>query len=156
MPSTGFGSTPYGAGPYGLGTPDGAAVPGGKVLRNTFSGVPMGSRKIDTLTGRYEMDAYGRVTGMSDAQQLVLLRVKTDKASSAVRTLGHELRKLDRVTENFQKRVSDTYTNALADIVELGIIAVDSIKAVQVRPGATFVHIRFRDLSTEQEHEVTV
>jgi hypothetical protein len=153
---SGFGIQPAGLSPAGVGTPATAPANSGFALRNAFDGSAAGSRKLDPATNQYAIDSYGRVTGMSSAQQLVQLAIKTDKGSSAVRKLGNELYKIDRITDNFNRRVNDVITNALTDLVNRKLIAITSIEAQQVQGSRAFIIIKWTDLSTNTEEQITI
>lgn len=153
---SGFGSQPFGSSPYGLGTPSTAPSVGGVVLRDAFTGESTGSRKIDPFTGDYSVDAHGRILGMSDTQQLVLMAVRTDKGSSAMRSLGHSLRSIERITTNFTRRVDAELRAAVQHIVNRGLIAVLETSVELVRPGVALARLRWRDLAAGVEQETLI
>lgn len=149
----GIGLCPVGSSPYGFGTPDAAPIPGGKPLRDTLTGAQLSSRKIDPRTKDYTFDAFGRIVGMTQAQQLVQLALSTDKGSSAIRNLGHELRTLTVISANFTRRVEELITQALAAIVQRGLIEIVQITVERVGKTGAFTRVRWRDTSTKSEHE---
>jgi hypothetical protein len=153
---SGFGSQPFGTGPYGLGTPATATSIGGSILRDTTTGESLGSRQIDPLTKDYVLDDNGRLLGMSDVKQLVLIAVSTTKGSSAMRELGHELRSIDRITANFAARVRNTLLAAVQHIVDRRLIEVLDVVVELVRPGVAKVRLRWRDVSTQNEETTEV
>lgn len=139
----------YGRQPYGEGTAAVALDGGGKPITNPYSGLQNGSRKIDPFTRDYVVDSTtGRPQGMTNAQQLVYLAVRTDKGSSAMRALGQELMRIQRITSNFVRRVDDTLKSAVQHIVDRGIIQVVGTQVDIVRPGVAKARIRWRDLET--------
>jgi hypothetical protein len=153
---SGFGSQPFGSSPYGIGTPAVAPATGGSILRDEFSGETHGSRSIDPYTRDYVLDDNGRILGMSDTKQLVILAVLTDKGSSAMRQLGHELKSIDRITPNFSRRVDNTLRAAVKHITDRRMIEVIGTEVQVLRPGVAFARLRWRDLVTGLDDEVVV
>ena len=152
---SGAGIQPAALSPGGVGTPSLAAYAPGGVQRNVNSGTSVGARSIDPKLRQYVFDANGRTTGMSSTQQLVQLAVSTTLGSSTVRGLGQSLSKVDRITDNFVRRVSDVYTNALADLVSRKLIAITSIDVQQVTgTSRAFVVVKWTDLSTGSEEVI--
>jgi hypothetical protein len=150
---SGFGSQPNGSSPYGIGTPAVSSGTGGKLLRDTSTGRRMGSRRIDPFTKDYVLDENGRILGMNNTQQLVLMAVSTDKGSSAMRSLGQELRRIERITSNFARRVDTTLRACVQHIVDLGLIEVLGTRVEIVRPGVSKARLLWRDLESGVENE---
>lgn len=144
----GFGSQPFGSSPYGIGTPAVATELGGKLFQDAASGEQTGSRKIDPLTRDYEINDYGRIAGMSNVKQLVLLAVSTKRGSSAMRELGQELQSIERITSNFARRVDTTLRRSVQHLVDRGLITVIDTTVEIVRPGVARARLRWRDIST--------
>lgn len=153
---SGFGTQSYGTSPYGVGTPAVATPLGGSVLRNPYTSKATGSRYIDPGGKDYVLDANGRILGMDDVQQLVLMAVSTTKGSSAMRTLGHELQQIDRITPNFARRADRTLRAAVQHLVDRKMISVVGTSVTVGRPGFGQVSITWRDLSTNTENETRV
>lgn len=145
---SGFGSQPFGSSPYGIGTPAAATESGGSILRDETTGQAWGSRKIDPVTKDYVLDDNGRILGMSDVHQLVLLAVSTTKGSSAMRQLGQEIKGIDRITTNFVRRVDTTLRAAVQHLVDKELIEVLGVTVDVVRPGVTLARLRWRDLAS--------
>jgi len=143
---SGFGSQPYGSSPYGLGTPAVATDLGGSALVN--EGVQQGSRRIDPLTKDYVLDDTGRIAGMSNVHQLVLLAVSTTKGSAAMRTLGHDFKKIERISANFIRRVDTTLRAAVQHLTARGLIEVTGVTVEVARPGVGFAKLQWRDLTS--------
>ncbi len=143
----GFGSQFNGSSPYGIGTPAVYTGNAGRPLQDEQD-VQHGSRYIDSLTKDYVIDENGRLGGMSNIHQLVLLAVSTTRGSAAVRTLGHDLRNIDRITTNFTRRVDATLRTALRDLTSRGLIEVVSVSTEQLLPGRAYARLRWRDLTT--------
>lgn len=152
----GVGLQPAGLTPAGVGTPALAPFTAGTVQRSAVNGLSTGARSIDPKTKQYVFDANGRVTGMTSTQQLVQLAVSTTLGSSAVRTLGQSLAKIDRITSNFTRRITDVYTLALGDLVARRLIAIKSIDVQQVQGSRAFVLIKWADLSTGSEEVIKI
>lgn len=123
MPS-GLGSQGFGSTPYGLGTPAVAPSQGGAIFRDASTGLSTGSRMIDPVTKDYVFDSNGRILGMPDVHQLVLLAVSTRKGSSAMRELGQELERIPRITANTARRVDSTLRASVQHLVDQGLITV--------------------------------
>lgn len=153
---SGWGSQPFGSSPYGIGTPAVADALGGSTLRDASTGEQLGSRKIDPATGDYVLDENGRILGMSSITQLVLLAVSTTKGSAAMRQLGQELRKIDRITSNLPRRVDNTLRAAVQHIVNRGLIEVVGTEVEVVRPGVVLARMRWRDLSSGKTNEAII
>lgn len=148
----GFGGSGFGSSPYGIGTPTSASS-GGKILRNTLTGQSTGSRRLDPKTKDYVLDEYGRIEGMSNVQQLVLVAVSTEQGSSAVRTLGQDLKKIDRITNNFEKRVENVLRAALSHLTDDNLIEIKSITTTRLpTTGRAYTKLVWRDLTTDLEH----
>lgn len=154
----GAGIQPAGTTPAGTGSLTLAVAPGGSVLRDPNTSLQQGGRFIDPITRQYTFDSYGRSRGMSEAAQLVFLACTTSKGSAAHVTLGNELFKIDRITDNYAKRVQDIYTAALSDLVARRLISVIDITVNQVTnsPTRLLVYVRFQDLTTGIEEQVQV
>ena len=147
----------YGVQPYGIGTPAPVTAATGIALKDPVEGQQQGSRKINPATGDYVLDTTSmRIQGMSDTKQLVLLAVNTTKGSSAMRSLGHEIRSIDRITSNFVRRVDSTLRMAVQHIVNRGLIEVVSVDVEVVRPGVALARLRWRDLSSGVEDETLI
>lgn len=152
----GIGSQPFGSSPYGVGTPDVAADLGGTVLAESGTGSQKGSRYIDPRTGDYALNtSTGRIAGMDDVKQLVLLRMKTTKGSAAYQRLGHELKKIDRITNNVQTRIAATIEEAVEDLVTGGLIETVALDIQVIRPGVIFARFAWRNLLTGLEDEAS-
>lgn len=156
---SGFGTAPFGTAPYGLGTPATAPIPGGTIL-DDGTGVQTGSRYIDGTTGAYAFDEFGRVKGMSDARQMVLLALSTVKGSSAMRLLGHNLRDILDITPDFERQVTGTITAAMAHVVSLGFAEIVSIEVKRLHDWTTdhnergaLIRMKWRDLTDVRKPE---
>lgn len=153
---TGIGGSALGTSSYGLGTPDVAPGGGGKIFRDPATGLTVGSRRIDPETKDYSIDDYGRILGMNNTQQLVLLAVSTSKGSSAMRSLGQELRKIDRITSNFKTRVESTLRSCLQFLVDRGVVEFVGIEVELLGQGVARVHMSWRDLTTNNVETVVI
>lgn len=157
----GFGLQGAGRSNASFGTPGTAAAFGGGILRNTATGGRYDARLIDPVTRDYVLDEDnpGRLLGMGSTKQGVLLSVGTERFSSAVSAMGHELRKIDRITPNFEKHVLDVLTSALQPLIDTRQIAVLGFSAFKagpkdgLAPGCTFGRLRWKDLTTAAEYE---
>lgn len=156
----GFGKQPAGTSSAGYGSPlAGESLPG-VILRNARTGQSDSSRLIDSRTRDYALDGgNGRLAGMSDVQQLVQITVTTEKNSSAVRGLGHELKSLDRITTNFERRVLAVLTSALQHLIDQRLVEIVGFAFSKGGPdsgqpsGRALGRLRWRDMTTGQEHQ---
>lgn len=145
---SGFGSQYFGSAPYGLGTPEAAPDLGGKALTHPDTGEQTGSRQIDPATKDYVLDDYGRIAGMSNVHQLVLLAVSTKKGSAAMRQLGHELMSIQRISANFARRADSELRRAVQHLVNRGLVEVVGTSVDIVRPGVARARLMWRDLTS--------
>ena len=150
---SGFGSQPFGSSPYGIGTPATAPEDGGALLRDVDTGQTRGSRKVDPFTRDYVVDTNGRLVGMGNTKQLVLLAVSTKQGSAAMRQLGQTLRDIDRISPNFQRRVDHALRDAVQHLVNSNLIEVVGTEVEVLRPGVAFARLRWRDVETGLEDE---
>lgn len=142
----------FGAQPYGVGTPTVAQDGGGSVAVNPYSGEVEGSRRIDPRTKDYVIDSTtGRILGMTNTQQLVLMAINTEKGSSAMQALGHELRTIDRITTNFERRVDTVLRAAVSHLVRAELIEVQGTEVVVLGPGRAFARLLWRDTESGVE-----
>ena len=153
---SGAGIQPAGLSPAGVGTPAIGTANAGTVMRNVTDGTIANARSIDPGTRQYVFDVNGRVTGVSSTRQLVQLAVSTTLGSSAVKQLGTDISRVDRITENFARRVSDVFSNALAPLVARKLIAINSIDVQQVQGSRAYALIKWTDLSTGLEESLPI
>lgn len=144
---SGFGSQSFGSAPYGLGTPAAAPDLGGKALTHPDTGEQTGSRHIDPATKDYALDDYGRIAGMSNVHQLVLLAVSTKKGSAAMRQLGNELMNIQRITTNFARRADSELRRAVQHLVDRRLIEIVGTSVDIVGPGVARARLLWRDLT---------
>ncbi len=118
-----------------------------------------GSRLIDVRTRDYTIDANGRISGMPNVPQMVQLAITTEFNTSAVRGVGNNLKKIDRVTSNFEQRVLSVVTDALKRLVDqklvevIGFTSFKSGKKDGLQPGQTYGKLAWRDLTTNAVQE---
>jgi hypothetical protein len=143
----GFGSQPFGSSPYGIGTPSVATPRGGTLFRST-SGARANARRINPATKDYVLDGNGRILGMPALHQRVLLAVSTERGSSAMRSLGQSLKSIQRISDNFARRVEDDLRTAVKHLTDPRLIEVVDVQISIVKPGGAFIRFRWRDLST--------
>lgn len=149
----GFGSLSFGGGPYGLGTPATAPVPGGLPLTDVQNGEVTGSRRLHTSSRDYVFDSFGRIEGMGDVRQLMQLAFLTDRGSSALPTLGHDLRKIDRITDSTRKRIQTAVEVAIEPLVLRGLVQLVAVEIKRVHPSGVSLKVRWRDLGAGIEQE---
>lgn len=156
---SGFGHQPAGSSSAGWGTPGLADAPCGDILRDPSTGRRMGSRRINPKTRDYEMDACGRIVGDHEIRHLVQMAVHTLQGSSAMRALGLSTTGMSRITGDFERRLLNAVSNAVAHLVDAKLIEVVGISEYRastsggLREGQVYARFRWRDLTTKQEHE---
>lgn len=159
----GAGRQKAGTTPAGFGTSEPATTRGGAFLRDTLTGKSFGVRKIDPTTRDYVIDEHGRLLGMNYVQHVVQMSVHTEQGSAAVQSMGHRLRTMQRVTPNFEKQMLAVLTDALQPLIDRGYIEVLGFSHFRagnnrngLRPGATYGRLRWKDLTTGEEHKEIV
>lgn len=149
----GFGIAPLGTAPYGLGTPATSSTNGGVLLPNDL-GETQGSRYINPRTRRYEYDEHGRARGQHNIQHLVQMAFLTIRGTSAMTDLG-DYAPDGVIGQNFVSRRKEGITQALSRLTRDKLIAIVSID-VDTRNRPVFTIVRWRDLTTEIEQEITI
>lgn len=150
---TGFGRQGAGTTSAGFGSPSRGSEEGGVVLRDTQTGASFGSRKIDPRTGDYELDENGRLVGMPNTRQLVLLAVLAAKP---------ELARIDRLSASFERAASAVLTEHCKPIVDQGAIQVLGVSNVRMGvrgglgQGQAIYKFRWRDLTTNTEQSTDI
>ncbi len=159
---SGAGIQPAGTSSAGIGAPIEGNPQDGVVFEG-LDGTSNGSRYIDQRTRDFVMNADGRAQGMPNAAHLVQVAITTELNSSAMTGLGQELKKLDRITPNFQKRVLSVLTQALQHLINAKIIEVVGFvdyKSSQtdpgLSPGRVYGRLLWRDLTTRGEPRETI
>lgn len=153
---SGVGIQPAGLTPAGVGTPSVGTANMGVVMRSATDGTIANARNIDPGTRQYVIGTNGRITGMTSTRQLVQLAVSTTLGSSVVKQLGNDLSRVDRITDNFARRVSDVFTIALASLVARKLIAINAIDVQQVQGSRAYALIKWTDLSTGLEESLPI
>ncbi len=154
---SGAGIQSAGTSSAGIGAPD-EGNPQDGVVFTGLDGTSNGSRYIDQRTRDYVIDANGRAQGMPNVPHLVQMAITMERNSSAIRGLGQELKSLDRITPNFERRVLGVLTQALQHLIDAKLVEVigfSSFKSSQtdkgLRPGQVYGRLLWRDLSTKGE-----
>jgi hypothetical protein len=154
---SGAGAQPAGTSPGGIGAPE-EGNPQDGVVFQAPDGTSNGSRYIDQGTRDYVMNANGRLNGMPNIPHLVQFAILTEKNSAAVRSIGQELRKLDRITPNFEKRVLGVLTEALQPLIDARLVELVGFASFKtsstdkgVSPGRIYGRLLWRDLTTRGE-----
>jgi hypothetical protein len=157
----GFGTQKAGTSSAGYGPGGTATVQGGAMLQDSTGAVTC-ARKIDPRTRDYALDTNKRLAGMDPVQQIVHLCAHTESASSAVQALGQSLRDLKVVSPNFKAAILDKLTEALRDPISRGLVEIIDFTdfragaAGGLQPGQVYGRLRWRDLTTGQEHTETI
>lgn len=153
---TGIGFAPAGVSLVGFGLTDTAPVPPKTILVDPYTGQQDAARRIDPYSGQYVIDAQGRIAGMNANQQAVMLAVKTVRNSSALANFGNPANTIQRIGATVQKDLTDAYRLALKDLVDQKRIAILDVTVQSPKPGAEYVLVRWRDLSSGLEQVTTV
>jgi hypothetical protein len=133
----------------GFGSPATASEQEGVILRDESTGASFGGRKIDPVSGDYELDSYGRLLGMNNVRQMVMLAVLNSK---------NELGTIERLNDGFERAATAILTEALQPIVAQGLIEVLGVSEVRLgvrgglKQGQALYRFRWRDLTTKIEH----
>jgi hypothetical protein len=150
--SKGAGFAPAGLSPAGTGTVDAAPSIASGNLIDAF-GAQQSARAFDPSTGKFILNANGRVQGMPRVLQLVYLRVRTLLNSSAVKNLGLKPLGGDNDSTALQ-RIRTSLDVALGDLVKQGLILILSVSGYSDVPTRTRTALKFRDLTTGLEYTV--
>lgn len=151
-PMLGAGFAPAGTSPAGIGAPSTASAPAGSVFRDPYTGAIRTGRRIDPRTRQYVFDSNGRIEGIDTVPQLVQMAMSTEKGSSAMVSLGHELKKVTEITDNFDRRIRDTIDGALDALVKQVMVRIDSVDVERIGTSGAYIHVRWTDRTTGQEH----
>ncbi len=158
---SGGGIQPAGTSSAGIGAPT-EGNPQSGVIFEGLDRTSNGSRYIDQRTRDFVMNADGRASGMPNAAHLVQVAITTELNSSSMNGLGQELKKLDRITPNFKKRVLGVLTQALQHLINAKIIEVVDFadyKSSQtdrgLSPGRVYGRLLWRDLTSKGEMKET-
>ncbi len=150
---SGAGFQPAGTSSAGIGAPEEGNPQDGVVFAGQDSS-SNGSRFIDPNTRDYVMASNGRLTGMPNVPHLVQFAMATERNSAAVRGLGQELRKLDRITPDFEKRILGVLTNALQHLIDARLVEVVGFASFKSSstdqgfpPGRVYGRLLWRDLT---------
>lgn len=145
----GSGRAPAGAHPAGYGVPDVAPVPNLTPLPDYRTGLSDGGRYIVQAVpgaakgGDYAFTLDGRLVGMPNVYQLVLLAIDNLDFSALVEK-----------GPNYKQQVSTILQNALANVVAQKLVQITSIVLTvggpNVNPDATIATVYWRDLTTGQ------
>lgn len=154
---SGAGLQPAGTSSAGIGAPLAGNPQSGVVFQGQDS-ASNGSRYIDPHTRDYVINSDGRIAGTPNVPHLVQFAITTERNSSAVRSIGQELRKLDRITPNFEKRVLSVLTDALQPLIDARLVEVVGFASFKssstdkgVSSGRVYGRLLWRDLTTGGE-----
>ncbi len=152
----GAGIQPAGTSSAGIGAPE-EGNPQDGVVFQAPDGTSDGSRYIDSQTRDYVMNANGRLNGMPNVPHLVQFAILTEINSSAVRGIGQNLKSLDRISPNFDKKVLGILTTALQPLINARLVEVVGFSSKSsstdkgVTPGRFYGRLLWRDLTTRGE-----
>ena len=150
-----FGTGYAGFAPAGLGTPDGQPVPGAAY---TQSADDVTARALDLPRKDYAVDddSTGSPHDAWDGlAQNVVLRLTTRRGRLPYApTFGNPFLNLDRAPADLNGAAQRAATEALADLLTLGQVALVSVTGERTGGVATMLVV-WRDLRTGQERSVT-
>lgn len=145
----GAGLCPAGVAPAGYGVPDTVGPPNAVTLPHPKTGQPMGGRAINASTGDYVFMSDGRIQGMSNVQQLVLLAIRTLLGTSVATDLGIDLTGLQEKGPDFQRKLSTVIAKAFKPLVDQKFVRLDRVSVLSTpNPDGAFAAIEWFDLTT--------
>lgn len=146
----GAGFAPAGSFPAGYGVPDSAHVPIDATLPALKTSLPSPGRYVDQTTKSYAFTADGRVQGMGNVNQLVLLAITTVRGSSVLPNLGQTFSLIKEKGTDFKRQVASAINLALSDLVKRSLIRVVSIDVQEpiTAPDAAIVNVKWQDVTT--------
>jgi hypothetical protein len=145
----GAGGSPAGTSPAGYGVIDTALFSATAPLPDTRTGLSQGGRYINASSGDYSFGADGRLLGMPNVNQLVLLAIKTQLGSSAQPGLGLDLSSAQNKTPDFANKLTSILQNALADLVTRKLVQITSIVVPpNPNPDSGIAVVNWLDLTT--------
>lgn len=147
-PYLGAGFAHAGLSAAGFGLPATAFAASGVPFPSPVTGLPLACRNIDPVTQEYTFDANGRAQGMTQAQQLVTLAMRTVQGSSAQYSLGQGFTDGLDIDDNYVQRKTAQVNNALAGIVNAGLIRVTSVTVQRFGQSGVYIQVAWVDLST--------
>ena len=157
---SGVGVQKAGATSAGYGTSPAATEFGGGFLRDSTNGRSLGARMIDSKSRDYVRDENGRTLGRSSVRAAVQYCISTERGSAADTTIGHRLKTLKRISPNFERAVDSVLRDAVAPLVQRGLIEVIAFREYRkgdgtngLPRGAIYGRFEWRDLTTRQVFE---
>lgn len=120
----GAGGCPAGSSPAGYGVIDTATAPNLVPLPDPRTGLSQGGRNIDQATKDYTFTSDGRLQGMPNVNQLVLIAIQNADFST--------------ITEkgpNFAQQLRDVVQNALADLITRNLVKLTTVTVLDRQPG---------------------
>lgn len=148
----GAGFCPAGFSLAGFGSPDLASAPVQSILIDSATGTPQNARKIDPALRQYVLDSRGRPDGMNSLRQKVILAIKTTRNSSAVRNFGRRA-PADAIGRTFKKDRENNIREALRDLTDARLLEILSFDVDLFKPTGAYELLRWRDLTTGEEHK---
>jgi hypothetical protein len=149
----GIGLQPAGTSSAGFGSPSRGAEEGGVILRDTLTGASFGGRKLDPKTRDYELDDNGRLLGMPNVQQMVML---------AIMGAADELQSIERLNDGFERAAYAILSAACAPIVQQGLIETIGVRGLRMGvrgglgQGQAMYQFLWRDLTTNTEGQTPI
>ncbi len=146
----GAGLCPAGASPAGYGVPDRVGPPNAVALPHPVTGLPQGGRYLDPKTGDYVFTSDGRLQGMANVQQLVLLALRTTIGSSSLPTMGNAIARITEKGPDFQRQLATVIADAFAPIVNQKLARLDAVRVLDTpNPDGAFAYVEWTDLTTQ-------
>lgn len=151
MTTLGAGFSAAGSSPAGTGDVVEADGPSANLFRDA-TGAQRTARAINPATGQYTFNADGSASGMTGPQQLVLLRIKTEKDKSAIPGFGKRANGA-KVNERTSREVQLAIEDCLADIIANGTIELLSVDVERSAKSQIYGVAKWRDLTTNTEQQ---
>jgi phage gp46-like protein len=112
------------------------------------------SRVINPITQDYELNSNGTFVGQSVVQTSVYLALFTTFNSSAVSGLGNQFLTLGVITPNIEKKVFNLTQQALASLINQGLVALVSCSVSAVNDSVT-CDVNWQDLTQNSAGQKT-
>lgn len=144
----GAGAAPAGSSPAGYGVPDTAPAPILVPLPDPRTGLSQGGRYINQQTKDYAFTSDGRLQGMPNVNQMVLIAIQ-----------GADFSAITEKGPNFAQQLRDVVQNALADLIARKLVQLTGITVLDRQPGmnpdAGIAVANWLDLTTGQPQETS-
>jgi hypothetical protein len=126
-PILGIGSASFGGSIYGFGTPATETITPGRPMENQNQNMSLDARLIDTNTRDFVINLDGNTAGMTSVSQQVFLAMATTLGSSAVASVGNQIKEMQTLNPAYQSQIIGYTQSALSGLVSAGFISIVNI-----------------------------